>query len=182
MTVLFVAEHDHAALNPASRHGLGAARQLGATTVLVAGHKCRAAAEAASRVEGVGRVLIADAELYAHPLAETLAPLVAGLARGHTHVLAPATTFGKNLMPRVAALLDVAQISDIVAIEGPDTFVRPIYAGNALLTVRAKDPIKVVTVRATAFAEAAAAAQPAPVEAVPPAVDPGSGAGVGAGV
>jgi electron transfer flavoprotein alpha subunit len=179
MTVLFVAEHDHAALNPASRHGLGAARQLGATTVLVAGHKCRAAAEAASRVEGVGRVLIADAELYAHPLAETLAPLVAGLARGHTHVLAPATTFGKNLMPRVAALLDVAQISDIVAIEGPDTFVRPIYAGNALLTVRAKDPIKVVTVRATAFAEAAAAAQPAPVEAVPPAVDPGSASFVG---
>jgi electron transfer flavoprotein alpha subunit len=173
MTVLLVAEHDNAALNPATRHGMTAARQLGEVTVLVAGHRCRAVADTAAGLAGVGRVLIADAELYAHPLAETLAPLIAGLARNHSHVLAPSTTFGKNLMPRVAALLDVAQVSDIIAIEGPDTFVRPIYAGNALVTVRSRDPIKVVTVRATAFAEVGTSGSKATIEEVAAAADPG---------
>jgi electron transfer flavoprotein alpha subunit len=179
MTVLLVAEHGHAALNPATRHAATAARQLGEVTVLVAGRNCRAAAEAAADLKGVARVLIADADVYAHPLAETLAPLVAELAKNHSHVLAPATTFGKNLMPRVAALLDVAQISDIVAIDGPDTFVRPIYAGNALVTVRSKDPIKAVTVRATAFAEAEKSPSPAPIEEIAAATDPGLAAFVG---
>jgi electron transfer flavoprotein alpha subunit len=179
MTVLFVAEHNHGALNPATRHGLTAARPLGEATVLVAGRDCRAAAEAAAGLKGVARVLVADADVYAHPLAETLASLVAGLAKNHSHVLAPATTFGKNLMPRVAALLDVAQISDIVAVEGPDTFVRPIYAGNALVTVRSKDPIKVVTVRATAFPEAEKASSPAPIETTTAAADPGLASFVG---
>ena len=179
MTVLFVAEHDNTALNTATRHGLSAARQLGEVTVLITGHRCRAAAEAAAGLKGVGRVLLADAETHAHPLAETLAPLVAALARSHTHALAPATTFGKNLMPRVAALLDVAQVSDVVAIEGPDTFVRPIYAGNALVTVRSRDLIKVVTVRPSAFGEAEAAGAKAAIEEITAASDPGLASFVG---
>ena len=179
MAVLLVAEHDNAGLKSATLHAATAARELGDVTVLVAGSQCRAAAEAAARMAGVGRVLLADAAPYLHPLAETLAPLVAGLARNHSHVLAPATTFGKNLMPRVAAMLDVAQVSDIVAIEGPDTFVRPIYAGNALVTLRARDAIKVLTVRATAFEAAPASGGSAAIETVPAGTDPGLSSFVG---
>ncbi len=179
MSVLVVAEHDNAQIKPATRNTVTAAAKLGEVVVLVAGHDCKAAAEAAAKIAGVARVLVADAALYAHPLAESLAALVAGLAKSHGHVLAPATTFGKNLMPRVAALLDVAQISDAVAIEGADIFVRPIYAGNALVTVRAKDAIKVVTVRATAFDPAAATGGAAAIEAVPAAADLGLSAFVG---
>ncbi|MEK7246468.1 MAG: FAD-binding protein [Pseudomonadota bacterium] len=173
MTVLLVAEHDNADLKVATRHAVTAGRKLGDVTVLVAGSQRRAAAEAAARTAGVGRVLLADAPAYAHSLAEALAPLVAELARNYSHVLAPATTYGKNLMPRVAALLDVAQVSDIVAIEGPDTFVRPIYAGNALVTLRARDAIKVITVRSTAFEAAPASGGAAAIETVPAGTDPG---------
>jgi electron transfer flavoprotein alpha subunit len=155
MGVLVVAEHDNGALKAATLNALGAAGELGEPTVLVAGHRCRAVAEAAARAKGVAKVLLADAPAYAHFLAENLAPLVARLAADFGHVLAPATTFGKNVMPRVAALLDVSQISDVTGIEGPDTFVRPIYAGNALATVRSRDTVKIVTVRTTAFEAAA---------------------------
>jgi len=158
MGVLVVAEHDNASLKPASLNTVTAAGQLGGEVdILVAGTGCAGAAEAAAKVPGIAKVLLADAPEYAHALAENMAPLVVKLASGYTHLLAPATTFGKNLMPRVAALLDVQQISDISAIEGEDTFVRPIYAGNALATVRSGDGIKVVTVRSTAF-------EPAPEE------------------
>jgi electron transfer flavoprotein alpha subunit len=119
--------------------------------VLVAGSGCSAAADAAAKVKGVAKVLLANSQALDHGLAENLAPVVVELAKKFSHVLAPATTFGKNLMPRVAALLDVAQISEITGIEGADTFVRPIYAGNALATVKSADPIKVITVRTTAF-------------------------------
>ena len=132
--------------------------------ILVAGRGCRAAAEAAAGVEGAGKVLLADDPAYTHPLAEVIAPLVLSAAEGHTHILAPATTFGKNVMPRVAAKLDVAQISDIIAVESPDTFRRPIYAGNAIATVRSGDPVKVVTVRGTAFDKAKQGGGKAPIE------------------
>ncbi|MFQ5765349.1 MAG: electron transfer flavoprotein subunit alpha/FixB family protein [Rhodospirillales bacterium] len=151
MGVLVIAEHDNAELRPATLNTVTAATALGEVAVLVAGAGCRPVAEAAAKVDGVAKVLLSDAPVQEHALAETLAPFIAGLAEGYTHLLAPATTFGKNLMPRVAALLDVAQVSDITGIEGPDTFVRPIYAGNALATVQSADGIKVVTVRTTAF-------------------------------
>jgi electron transfer flavoprotein alpha subunit len=133
--------------------------------LLVAGANCGAVAEAAARLQGVSKVLVADAAVYAHPLAEGLALLVVGLAEGYSHVLAPATTFGKNFLPRVAALLDVAMLSDITAIESADTFVRPIYAGNALATVRSLDRIKLLTVRGTAF-DAAGEGGTAAIEAI----------------
>jgi electron transfer flavoprotein alpha subunit len=139
----------------------------------VAGHACDAAAAAAARVAGVAKVLKADAPPYAHPLAENIAPLVAKLAAGYGHVLAAATTVGKNIMPRVAALLDVQQISDVLQIVGPDVFVRPIYAGNALATVQSKDPVKVITVRGTAFPPAAADGGTASIETVGDAGDAG---------
>jgi electron transfer flavoprotein alpha subunit len=152
MTILVIAEHDNAALKPATLNTLGAAQQIGGDVhVLVAGQGCQAVAQAAAAVPGVGKVLLADAAQYKDQLAENLAGLVAGLAKDYGHVLAPATTFGKNFMPRVAAVLDVAQVSDISAVKSPDTFVRPIYAGNALATVQSKDPIKVITVRSTGF-------------------------------
>jgi electron transfer flavoprotein alpha subunit len=157
MSVLVIAEHDEGGLRPSTLNTISAAAKLGGgTAVLVAGQSCRAAADAAAKIAGVAKVLLADDAAYAHALPENLAPLIVKLASGYSHVLAPATTFGKNLMPRVAALLDVAQISDIVGIEQPDTFVRPIYAGNALATVQSKDKIKVITVRGTAFPPAAA--------------------------
>jgi electron transfer flavoprotein alpha subunit len=170
MAALVVAEHDNSALKPASLNALAAAQEIAGPEVdmLVAGKDCRAVAEAATRAAGVRRVLLADDDAYDHGLAENLAPLVVGLADGYAHLLAPATTAGKNLMPRVAALLDVMQISDISAVVAPDTFVRPIYAGNALQTVQSKDRIKVITVRCTAFppSETAAAAKGggAPIE------------------
>jgi len=167
MSVLVIAEHDASGLKPATLNAVTAATKIGGdVAVLVAGQNCRAAADAAAKVAGVGKVLLADHAGYAHPLAEALAPLVAKLAAGYSHVLAPSTTSGKNLLPRVAALLDVAQISDIIAVEAPDTFVRPIYAGNAMATVQSKDKIKVITVRGTAFAAAAASGGSAAVEAV----------------
>ena len=151
MGVLVVAEHDNAGFKPATLNTVTAAAKLGEVTVLVAGSGCRAAADAAAKIKGVAKVLLADGQALDHGLAENLAPMVVALARQFSHVLAPATTFGKNLLPRVAALLDVAQISEITGIEDADTFVRPIYAGNALATVKSADAIKVITVRTTAF-------------------------------
>jgi electron transfer flavoprotein alpha subunit len=132
----------------------------------VAGKDCRAVGEAAAQIAGVRKVLLADDAAYDHGLAENVAPLVVNLAASYTHLLAPATTSGKNLMPRVAALLDVMQISDISAVVSPDTFVRPIYAGNALQTVQSKDPIKVITVRGTAFPPGEATGGSAAIEPV----------------
>ncbi len=180
MGILIVAEHDDSELKPATLNTVSAAGEIGGDVdVLVAGSGCRAAAEGAASVAAVSRVLIADSPELAHHLAENMAPLVAGMAPGYSHLLAPATTFGKNLMPRVAALLDVSQISDISAVVSADTFERPIYAGNALATVQSADPIKVVTVRATAFEAAPASGGSAPVEAVGAAVDLGLTAFVG---
>ncbi len=172
MSALVIAEHDNRTLKPATLNTVTAAAALGDVAVLVAGKDCRAAAEAAAKVAGVGKVVMVDAGAYEHPVAESLADLVAGLASGYAHLLAPATTFGKNLMPRVAALLDVAMLSDISAIESDDTFVRPIYAGNALATVKSADRVKVVTVRATAFEKAAETGGAAAIEEAPAAADP----------
>jgi electron transfer flavoprotein alpha subunit len=160
MAILVIAEHDNASLKAATLHTVTAAAKIGADIhVLVAGAGCGAAAEAAAKLAGVTKVKAADAAHYADQAAENVAALavasVANEAAGYTHILAPATTFGKNILPRVAALLDVAQISDIVAIESNDTFVRPIYAGNALATVKSTDAVKVLTVRTTAFDAAA---------------------------
>jgi electron transfer flavoprotein alpha subunit len=171
MAVLVIAEHDNRALKAATLHAMTAACEIAAAAggdahLLVAGKDCRGVAEAAARVEGAATVLLADDAAYEHGLAENLAPLIVGLAPGYTHLLAPATTSGKNLMPRVAALLDVMQISDISAVVAADTFVRPIYAGNALATVRSTDGVKVITVRATAFAPAAASGGNAAIEPV----------------
>jgi electron transfer flavoprotein alpha subunit len=164
MAVLVYAEHDNAALKPATLNAVAAAKQLGDVTVLVAGSGCRAVAEAAAKIDGVAKVLVADDAAYANEIAENAAPLIAKLADGFDHVVAAATTSGKNVMPRVAALLDVQQISDVSGIEGPDTFVRPIYAGNALATVKTSDAKKVLTVRATAFDAAAAEGGSAAIE------------------
>ncbi len=173
MSVLVVAEHDNSGLKAATLNTIAAAAKLGAVEVLVAGQGCRAAAEAAAKVDGVAKVWLADDAVLAHGLAENLAPVVAKLAERYSHVLAPASTFGKNLMPRVAALLDVAQVSDIVAIVDAGTFVRPIYAGNAMATVQSKDRIKIITVRATAFPAAAASGGNAGIETVDAAGDSG---------
>src|SRR5258706_11375121 len=171
MTVLVIAEHDNTHLKAATFNAVAAAAKLGGDVhVLVAGHDCGPAAAQAAALAGVTKVLQADAPLDADGGAENLALLVTGLAKGASHILAPATSFGKNAAQRVAALLDVAQISDIVAIEDADTFVRPIYAGNVLATIKSADPIKVVTVRTTAF-EAAGGGNGAPIEIVPPAPD-----------
>jgi electron transfer flavoprotein alpha subunit len=175
MSVLVIAEHDNRVLKPATLPAMTAAREIAAAAggdvhILVAGKDCRAVAEAAAQVEGAAKVLLADDPAYDHGLAENWAPLIVQLVNspgGYSHVLAPATTAGKNLLPRVAALLDVMQISDISAVVAADTFVRPIYAGNALATVRSQDRIKVITVRGTAFAPAAAASGgAAPIEVV----------------
>ena len=175
MTALVLAEHDGHALKPATLNAVAAALLLGGSVdLLVAGHNVRAIADAGAAIQGVGRVLLADDALYAHPLAETVAPLVTGLAGDYAAILAAATTFGKNVLPRVAAVRDAQQISEIVAVVAPDTFVRPIYAGNALATVRSKDALKVITVRATAFAPAAAsggAASIIEIAAAPAAAD-----------
>jgi len=169
MTTLVIAEHDNAGLKAATLNTVTAAARLGADIhVLVAGAGCGAAAEAASRLAGVAKVKVADAAAYAEQGAENVAALLVDVIKtgGYSHVLAPATTFGKNILPRVAALLDVAQISEIVAIESADTFVRPIYAGNALATVKSSDAIKVITVRTTGFDPAAASGGSAAVESV----------------
>ena len=174
MSILVIAEHDNAVLKAATLNAITAATQLGDDDqALVAGHQCGAVAQAVAQVAGVKKVLVADAPHYARQLAENLAALVVGLAGGYSHILAPATAAGKNVLPRVAALLDVAQISEVIKVESADTFVRPIYAGNVLATVQSKDPIKVLTVRGTAFPAAAATGGSAPVETVAPAADPG---------
>jgi electron transfer flavoprotein alpha subunit len=169
MAALVVAEHDNAALKPATLNAVAAAKEIAGQDIdiLVAGKGCRAVAEAAAEVAGIRKVLLADDAAYDHGLAENVAPLVVKLAENYSHLLAPATTSGKNLMPRVAALLDVMQISDISGVVSPDTFVRPIYAGNALATVQSKDPIKVITVRGTAFPPGEGTGGAAAIEAVP---------------
>ena len=167
MTTLVIAEHDNASIKSATRNTITAAAELGAEiTLLVVGTDCQAAANEAASIAGVAKVLVADSAVYAHQLPEAVAPLIAQVASNFTHILAPATTTGKNLMPRVAALLDVAQISDIVTIKSADTFVRPIYAGSALATVQSGDAIKVITVRTTAYAEAEAEGGSASVDTV----------------
>ena len=169
MAALVVAEHDNAALKPATLNAVAAAKEIAGQDIdiLVAGKDCHAVAEAAAEVTGIRKVLLADDAAYDHGLAENVAPLVVKLAVNYSHLLAPATTSGKNLMPRVAALLDVMQISDISGVVSPDTFVRPIYAGNALATVQSKDPIKVITVRGTAFPPGEGTGGSAAIEAVP---------------
>ncbi len=180
MTILVVAEHDNQTLKASTLHALAAAEAIGGDVhVLVAGADCKGVAEAAAKAKGVGKVLLADAPQYKDELAENVAPLVAGLAKNYSHVLAPATTFGKNFMPRVAATLDVAQISDIVAVKGEDTFVRPIYAGNAMATVQSKDPIKVITVRTTGFDAVADSGGSGAVENVAAGADAGVSSLVG---
>ena len=167
MSVLVLAEHDNASVKAATLNAVAAASKIGGPVeILVAGQGCAAAAEAASKIAGVAKVLVADAAEYAHGLPENLAPLLVDLAKGRSHVLAAATTLGKNVMPRVAALLDVAQISEITEVVSADTFIRPIYAGNALATVQSKDAIKIITVRMTGFDPVAATGGSAPVETV----------------
>ncbi|HZP09209.1 electron transfer flavoprotein subunit alpha/FixB family protein [Methyloceanibacter sp.] len=169
MAVLLLAEHDNKALAPATAKALTAARAIGGDVdILVAGEGCRAVAEAASRLEGVRKVLLAEAPHLAQRLAEEVTATVLELMPGYTALLAPATTTGKNVLPRVAALLDVAQVSDIIEVKSPNTFVRPVYAGNALETVEATDKVVVATVRTTAFAAAGEGGN-APVETVSPA-------------
>lgn len=170
MAILVIAEHDNQSLKAGTLNTVTAAAKLGEVHVLVAGHNAAAAADAAKSVAGVAKVLLADAAQYAHGLAESLSALVVDVAKGYSHVLAPASSFGKNLLPRVAALLDVAQISEITAIESADTFVRPVYAGNVLATVQSADAIKVITVRTTAF-DAAGQGGSAAVESVAAAAD-----------
>jgi electron transfer flavoprotein alpha subunit len=174
MSLMLIAEHDNASLKPATLHALTAAKEIGGDLIiLVAGQNCRPAAEAAAAVAGVAKVLLADDALYANRLAENMAKLIVALAPGYGHILAAATSSAKNFMPRVAALLDVAQISEISAVVSPDTFVRSIYAGNALATVQSADKIKVITVRITGFDAAAATGGSAPIEAVTSAGDAG---------
>jgi electron transfer flavoprotein alpha subunit len=168
MAILLIAEHDNAGLKAATLNTVSAATAIGGEVhLLVAGAGCGAVAEAAAKLAGVAKVLLADAAHYADQTAEQLTALIVGLAQGgaYGHVLAPATTFGKNLLPRVAALLDVGQISDVLAVDAPDTFQRPIYAGNAIATVKSADAIKVLTVRTTAF-DAAGEGGAAAVEAI----------------
>ena len=152
MTILVIAEHDHQQLKAATLNTVAAAAKIGGDIhLLVAGSNCQAAAQEAATLNGVSLVKVADAAHYQSQTAENLTALIIANAAGYSHILAPATTFGKNLMPRVAALLDVAQISEITGVESADTFVRPIYAGNALATVKSADAVKVITVRTTAF-------------------------------
>lgn len=174
MAILVIAEHDNKQLKTGVTNTIAAAAKLGGDiSVLVAGSGCADAAAAAAKVAGVTKVLVSDAAQYAAPLAENMAAMVLSIAQNYTHILAPATGFGKNFMPRVSALLDVQQISDISSIVSPDTFVRPIYAGNVLTTVQSKDPIKVITVRITGFDPAGAAANAAPIENVAAVADTG---------
>ncbi len=171
MAILVIAEHDNAALKAATLNTVAAAQKIGGDIhVLVAGANCAAAAQQAAQLQGVAAVKVADAAHYAAQTAENLTALVVANAAGYSHILAPATTFGKNIAPRVAALLDVAQISEITAVESADTFVRPIYAGNALATVKSADAVKVITVRTTAF-DAVAAGGSAAVESIAAAAD-----------
>ncbi|HXZ15875.1 MAG TPA: electron transfer flavoprotein subunit alpha/FixB family protein, partial [Roseiarcus sp.] len=185
MTTLLLAEHDNKSLKDSTNKALTAAKALGGEVhVLVAGSGAKAVADAAAKLDGVAKVLLADGGPYAHALAEPLAALIVALAPGYDAIVSPATTTGKNVMPRVAALLDVMQISDIIKVVAPDTFERPIYAGNAIQTVKSKDGKKVITVRTAAFQASGEGGQGAPdggaqgapeppLETVVPPADPG---------
>jgi len=179
MPTLLIAEHDNKSLRDATHKALSAAKGLGGDVhVLVAGSGCRSVADAAAKLDGVAKVLLADAPPYQHMLAEPMAELIASLAGPYEAIVAPATTAGKNFMPRVAALLDVMQISDVLKVNAPDTFERPIYAGNAIQTVRSRDAKKVITVRTAAF-QAAGEGGAAPIEPVGPGTDPALSSFVG---
>jgi electron transfer flavoprotein alpha subunit len=172
MSTLLIADHNNSAISDATLKALTAAKALGAPVhVLVAGSGCQGAADAASKLDGVARVLLADAPAYAHQLAEPMAALIVALAGSYANLVAASTANGKNIMPRVAALLDVMQVSDITGVVSPDTFERPIYAGNAIQTVQSTDARKVITVRTASF-QAAGQGGSAPVEAVVAAADP----------
>jgi electron transfer flavoprotein alpha subunit len=174
MTTLLLAEHDNKVLKDATNKALTAAKAMGGDVhVLVAGQGCKAVADAAAKLDGVQKVLLADAPIYDHMLAEPTASLIVALAGPYDAIVAPATTAGKNVMPRVAALLDVMQVSDIIKVVAPDTFERPIYAGNAIQTVRSRDPKKVVTVRTATFQATGEGGSAAPVEPAAAAADPG---------
>jgi electron transfer flavoprotein alpha subunit len=174
MTILILAEHDNVSLKSATLNAVTAASKIGGDIhILVAGKGAQAVAAAAASVAGVAKVLLADDAAYEHALAEPVSALLVQLAGGYSHILAPATSVGKNVLPRVAALLDVAAISDITGVVSADSFERPIYAGNAIATVQSKDAVKVVTVRGTAFEAAATSGGSVPVETVASAGDPG---------
>jgi electron transfer flavoprotein alpha subunit len=175
MATLVIAEHDNQSIKASTLHTLGAAQKIGGDiVVLVAGSGADGAAKSAAGTAGVSKVLLADGAQYAEQVAENVAALVVGLAGGYDHILAPATAFGKNIAPRVAALLDVAQVSDITAVVSPDTFVRPIYAGNAMATVQSKDAKKVITVRSTGFDAVPASGGSAAIENVAAGADAGT--------
>ena len=176
MPALVIAEHDNATLKSSTLHTITAALACGSEVhVLIAGHHCDGAAQAAAQVAGVGKVLVADAVPFADGLAENIAAQVLAVASGYSHILAPATAYGKNIAPRVAARLDVAQISEITKVDAADTFERPIYAGNAIATVQSNDAIKVITVRATGF-DAAALGGAAVIEPIGAVADSGKSA------
>jgi electron transfer flavoprotein alpha subunit len=180
MTTLVIAEHDNAELKGATLNTVAAAAKIGGDVhVLVAGAGAQAVADQAARIAGVSKVLLADAPQLADGLAENVAAQVLAVAQAYSHILFPATASGKNVAPRIAAKLDVAQISDISAIDSPDTFERPIYAGNAIATVQSADPVKVITVRTTAFDAVAAQGGSAQVETVTPVADAGLSSFVG---
>ena len=180
MTILVVAEHTNATLAPATLNTVAAAQKIGGDIhLLVAGSGCGAVVDAAGKVAGVAKVLVADNAAFAHQLPENVAPLIAELGKGYSHILAAATSNGKNILPRVAAALDVDQISEIIAVESADTFKRPIYAGNAIATVQSSAAVKVITVRATGFDPVAAEGGSAAVEAVAVGGDAGKSAFVG---
>ena len=180
MTILVIAEHDNASLKAATLNTVAAANAIGGDIhVLVAGAGCAAVGEAAAKVAGVTKVLVADNAAYSHALAENLGLLIAELGKNYTHILAPATTNGKNVLPRAAALLDVQAISDITGVISADTFERPIYAGNVIATVQSSDAIKVISVRGTAFDAVATEGGTASVEAVAAAHDAGKSAFIG---
>ncbi|HEX4843383.1 MAG TPA: FAD-binding protein [Limnobacter sp.] len=177
MSVLVIAEHDNQSIKPATLNTIAAAQKIGGDIhVLVAGKGCGAAAEQAAKAVGVAKVLLADADTLADQLAENLSAQILAVAGNYSHILAPATSVGKNVLPRVAAKLDVAQISDIIGVEGADTFTRPIYAGNVIATVQSSDAVKVITVRTTAFDPVAAQGGSAAVEHVAGASDSGKSA------
>jgi electron transfer flavoprotein alpha subunit len=179
MSVLVIAEHDNAELKPATLNTVAAAAELGDVDILVAGSGCDTVAESAAKVAGIGKVLKADSVSLKTGLAENVAPLIVELAVNYSHVLAPATTSGKNIMPRVAALMNVAQISEITAVVNSNTFIRPIYAGNAMATVQSADAIKIITVRSTGFDAAAAEGGSASIKNISEANDAGLSSFVG---
>ena len=165
MSILVIAEHDNIQLNPITLNTLTAASQMGDEIhVLVAGFSCQGIAQAVAEIAGVTGVILADHPAYENFLAENIAPLIVELAEGYSHVVAPATSNGKNILPRVAAMYDVAQVSDITGVVSPDTFKRPIYAGNATATIQSDDCIKVITVRGSSFPPAAGSQSPSPIE------------------